>query len=79
VDRVPDSLCKAGTANTEMRAKFEKMCREAQDKICKEVEEMDGGATFRLGDLDVHVCPCKDKIWLKNNSPDIDYVFSYHQ
>jgi hypothetical protein len=30
-----------------MRAKFEKMCREVQDKICREVAEMDGGATFR--------------------------------
>ena len=47
VTTAPDSLCKAGTANTAMRAKFEKMCREAQNKICKEVEAMDGGATFK--------------------------------
>ena len=46
VESAPDSLCRDGTANTEMRAKFEKMCREAQDKICKAVEEVDGGATF---------------------------------
>ncbi len=30
VDHAPDSLLRDGTANTEMRAKFEKMCREAQ-------------------------------------------------
>ena len=39
---VPDSLLRAGTANTEMRAKFEKMIREAQNFICSSVEEVDG-------------------------------------
>jgi len=29
-----------------MRAKFEKMCREAQDSICKAVEELDGEGKF---------------------------------
>eukprot|EP00293_Proteomonas_sulcata_P004389 CAMPEP_0184321106 /NCGR_PEP_ID=MMETSP1049-20130417/117373_1 /TAXON_ID=77928 /ORGANISM="Proteomonas sulcata, Strain CCMP704" /LENGTH=385 /DNA_ID=CAMNT_0026641803 /DNA_START=52 /DNA_END=1209 /DNA_ORIENTATION=+ len=47
VDRVPDSLCLDGTANTEMRAKFEKMCREAQDHICKSVEQCDGQGKFK--------------------------------
>lgn len=37
IDAVPDSLCRDGTANTEMRAKFEKMCREAQDQICEQL------------------------------------------
>lgn len=46
IDAPPDSLCKAGTANTAMRAKFEKMCREAQDAICKAVEEVDGEGKF---------------------------------
>jgi coproporphyrinogen III oxidase len=30
-----------------MRAKFEKMCREAQDAICKAVEEVDGEGKFQ--------------------------------
>jgi len=46
VNAAPDTLCLDGTANTEMRAKFEKMCREAQDKICKAVEEVDGKGKF---------------------------------
>eukprot|EP00960_Hanusia_phi_P053433 762070-Hanusia_phi.AAC.2 len=47
VDRAPDTLCRDGTANTAMRAKFEKMLREAQDYICKSVENVDGGAKFQ--------------------------------
>ena len=46
IDAPPDTLCRDGTANTEMRAKFERMCREAQDKICKAVEEADGEGKF---------------------------------
>jgi len=46
VNAAPDMLCLDGTANTEMRAKFEKMCREAQDKICKAVEDVDGKGKF---------------------------------
>ena len=38
VDKAPDTLCRDGTANTAMRAKFEKMLREAQDYICKSVD-----------------------------------------
>ena len=30
-----------------MRQKMEKMLREVQDHVCKSVEEVDGGATFR--------------------------------
>jgi coproporphyrinogen III oxidase len=47
VDAPPDTLCRDGTANTEIRAKFEQMLREAQDKICKAVEAEDGEAKFR--------------------------------
>ncbi|EKX45131.1 plastid coproporphyrinogen oxidase [Guillardia theta CCMP2712] len=47
VDKAPDTLCRDGTANTAMRAKFEKMLREAQDYICKSVENVDGGAKFQ--------------------------------
>eukprot|EP00284_Hemiselmis_tepida_P017710 CAMPEP_0174927414 /NCGR_PEP_ID=MMETSP1355-20121228/18115_1 /TAXON_ID=464990 /ORGANISM="Hemiselmis tepida, Strain CCMP443" /LENGTH=409 /DNA_ID=CAMNT_0016173513 /DNA_START=22 /DNA_END=1251 /DNA_ORIENTATION=- len=47
IDKAPDSLCRDGTANTEMRAKFEKMCREAQDQICKAIEECDGQGKFQ--------------------------------
>ena len=47
VNAAPDSLCRDGTANTEMRAKFEKMCRDAQNKICKAIEEEDGEGKFK--------------------------------
>merc|ERR1719378_1207018 len=30
-----------------MRRKFEALCRQAQVKICKAIEEVDGGATFK--------------------------------
>ena len=33
--------------NIPMRSKFEKMCREAQNKITAAIEEIDGGGTFR--------------------------------
>ena len=46
VAAAPDTLCRDGTANTEMRAKFEKMCRDAQNMICKAVEEEDGEGKF---------------------------------
>ena len=38
----PESLLLATESNHGMRAKFEKMIREAQDSICKAVEEVDG-------------------------------------
>eukprot|EP00291_Cryptomonas_curvata_P017036 CAMPEP_0172170174 /NCGR_PEP_ID=MMETSP1050-20130122/11115_1 /TAXON_ID=233186 /ORGANISM="Cryptomonas curvata, Strain CCAP979/52" /LENGTH=351 /DNA_ID=CAMNT_0012841315 /DNA_START=105 /DNA_END=1156 /DNA_ORIENTATION=- len=47
VENAPDSLLRDGTANTEMRAKFEKMCREAQAAICKAVEDVDGEGKFK--------------------------------
>ena len=49
-DEVPDSLVKEGDGpdgNYPMRSKFEKMCREAQNKITAAIEEIDGGGTFR--------------------------------
>jgi hypothetical protein len=45
----PATLCRPDDSNadTTMRSKFEKMCREAQDSICAAIEELDGGATFK--------------------------------
>mgnify|MGYP003684680461 CR=1 FL=1 len=44
VSDVPDSLCRPddGNADTQMRQKFERMCRAAQNKICAAIEEIDG-------------------------------------
>merc|ERR1712071_235828 len=51
VDDVPDSLVREGDGpegNTPMRAKFEKMCREAQISVTKAIEEIDGsGKSFQ--------------------------------
>mmetsp|Transcript_27446 Transcript_27446/g.79118 ORF Transcript_27446/g.79118 Transcript_27446/m.79118 type:complete len:398 (-) Transcript_27446:206-1399(-) len=51
VDAVPDSLVREGESgpdgNYPMRAKFEQMCREAQLKITKAIEDIDGKASFR--------------------------------
>jgi len=50
-EAVPESLVREGESgpdgNYPMRAKFEKMCREAQLKITKAIEEIDGKATFQ--------------------------------
>jgi len=52
VEQIPDSLVRDGESGPEgnypMRAKFEKMCREAQIKITKAIEEIDGsGVSFQ--------------------------------
>jgi len=51
VSEIPDSLVKDGDGpdgNYPMRARFEKMCREAQIKITKAIEEIDGsGKSFK--------------------------------
>jgi len=51
VEKVPESLVREGDGpdgNTPMRAKFEKMCREAQISITKAIEEIDGsGVAFQ--------------------------------
>mmetsp|Transcript_27138 Transcript_27138/g.63501 ORF Transcript_27138/g.63501 Transcript_27138/m.63501 type:complete len:394 (-) Transcript_27138:52-1233(-) len=51
VDAVPESLVREGESgpdgNYPMRAKFEKMCREAQLKITKAIEDIDGKASFQ--------------------------------
>lgn len=52
VEQIPDSLVRDGESGPEgnypMRAKFEKMCREAQIKITKAIEEIDGSdVTFQ--------------------------------
>lgn len=50
VDEVPESLVKEGDGpdgNYPMRAKFEKMCREAQIAITAKIEEIDGKGKFQ--------------------------------
>eukprot|EP00520_Triparma_pacifica_P020390 CAMPEP_0118654104 /NCGR_PEP_ID=MMETSP0785-20121206/12194_1 /TAXON_ID=91992 /ORGANISM="Bolidomonas pacifica, Strain CCMP 1866" /LENGTH=374 /DNA_ID=CAMNT_0006546707 /DNA_START=179 /DNA_END=1303 /DNA_ORIENTATION=+ len=50
VSSAPASLVREGDGpdgNFPMRAKFEAMCREAQLKITKQIEEIDGGAKFQ--------------------------------
>jgi coproporphyrinogen III oxidase len=50
VEEVPESLVKDGDGpdgNYPMRAKFEKMCREAQIAITAKIEEIDGGGKFQ--------------------------------
>jgi coproporphyrinogen III oxidase len=47
VDQAPDTLCRAGTANTEMRSRFEQMCRKAQLHITSSVEKVDGKGKFQ--------------------------------
>lgn len=50
VSVIPDSLVREGDGpdgNYPMRAKFEKMCREAQKKITAQIAEIDGEATFQ--------------------------------
>ena len=50
ISQIPDSLVRPGDGpegNTPMRAKFEKMCREAQIKITEAIQEIDGEATFQ--------------------------------
>ena len=40
-------MVKGVEGNDSMRRKFEQMLREAQNKICSAVEELDGEGTFR--------------------------------
>lgn len=47
VTSVPPTLVKGTDGEGGMRQRFEKLCREAQDSICKAIEELDGGATFK--------------------------------
>lgn len=47
VDQIPDSLVRQVGGNYNMRQKFEQLCRNAQASICRQLEELDGGATFR--------------------------------
>lgn len=42
VETVPQSLVRELEGNDSMRAKFEALCRKAQDEICKQIEELDG-------------------------------------
>ncbi|CAM9751067.1 unnamed protein product [Ascophyllum nodosum] len=46
VDEVPQSLVRELEGNDSMRAKFEALCRKAQNDICKRIEEVDGEAKF---------------------------------
>lgn len=47
IDEIPESLCKTIDGDDSMRRRFEALCRQAQMKICKAIEEVDGEATFR--------------------------------
>ena len=47
VDEVPQSLVRELEGNDSMRAKFEALCRKAQNDICKRIEEVDGEAKVR--------------------------------
>lgn len=42
VKEVPDSLVRELEGNDSMRSKFEALCRQAQNDICKQIEELDG-------------------------------------
>lgn len=47
VKEVPDSLVRELEGNDSMRSKFEALCRQAQNDICKQIEELDGEAKVR--------------------------------
>lgn len=47
VKEVPDSLVRELEGNDSMRSKFEALCRQAQNDICKQIEELDGEGTVR--------------------------------
>ena len=47
IPEAPDTMVKGVEGNDSMRRKFEQMLREAQNKICSAVEELDGEGTFR--------------------------------
>eukprot|EP00607_Mallomonas_marina_P007625 CAMPEP_0182421424 /NCGR_PEP_ID=MMETSP1167-20130531/6813_1 /TAXON_ID=2988 /ORGANISM="Mallomonas Sp, Strain CCMP3275" /LENGTH=368 /DNA_ID=CAMNT_0024598555 /DNA_START=69 /DNA_END=1172 /DNA_ORIENTATION=- len=47
VEDIPESLVKTIEGNDSMRRKFELLCRNAQAKICKEIEDIDGVGKFR--------------------------------
>lgn len=43
----PDTFLRANSSSSSVRARFEKMIREAQDTVCAAIEAADGGATFK--------------------------------
>lgn len=45
---VPSSLVRELEGNDSMRAKFEALCRKAQDEICTKIEELDGEGKVNL-------------------------------
>ncbi|CAM9329730.1 unnamed protein product [Sphacelaria rigidula] len=47
VKDVPDTLVRELEGNDSMRAKFEALCRSAQNDICKRIEELDGEGKFQ--------------------------------
>jgi hypothetical protein len=46
VDKAPDSLLRSDGKGSDMRAKFEKMIRAAQNDICASIEKADGACTL---------------------------------
>ena len=47
IDDIPDSLVNSIEGDDSMRRRFEALCRNAQAKICKAVEEIDGEGKFQ--------------------------------
>lgn len=48
VEEVPQSLVRELEGNDSMRAKFEALCRKAQNDICETIEELDGEGKVRI-------------------------------
>jgi len=46
IDDIPETLVRTIDGNDSMRRKFELLCRTAQDKICRAIEELDGEGKF---------------------------------
>lgn len=51
VDKAPDSLLRSDGKGSDMRAKFEKMIRKAQDEICGAIERADGAFCVCAGQI----------------------------
>lgn len=43
----PDTFLRESSSSSSVRARFEKMIRDAQDSVCRAIEAADGGAQFK--------------------------------
>lgn len=43
----PDTFLRESSSSSSVRARFEKMIRDAQDEVCRAIEVADGGAQFK--------------------------------